>query len=143
MADAKERLVDLVKNRDLSSIQVMASELSLDEDEVRSFLAELATEGRLNGYITEDGKRFFRSDITVPTPGHTTPEDVPEFLKYDTLPGKFLAFVGLMIMVIAGVLLAIFSGTIYYENLGTALLLIGLVTTMAGCYHIGRRKTPQ
>lgn len=135
-------LVQLIMERDISSIQIMASDLLIDEDTIRDLLKELVEEGRLQGYITEDGRRFFRKDIPIHPSKKPKQEDVPEFMKYNSTPGMFLAVIGITMMIMAGVLLALFPRIIYYENVGVSLLLIGVVVALSGCYYIGRRKTP-
>ncbi|MFW9918784.1 MAG: hypothetical protein ACFFED_04245 [Candidatus Thorarchaeota archaeon] len=142
MSDKREMLVQLIMERDISSIQIMASDLLIDEDTIRDLLKELVEEGRLQGYITEDGRRFFRKDIPIHPSKKPKQEDVPEFMKYNSTPGMFLAVIGITMMIMAGVLLALFPRIIYYENVGVSLLLIGVVVALSGCYYIGRRKTP-
>ncbi|MBN2230850.1 MAG: hypothetical protein JW779_14780 [Candidatus Thorarchaeota archaeon] len=141
MVDRKEMLIKLVMERDISSIQVMADDLLTDEDTIRNLLEELVSEGKLKGYITADGRRFFRRDVSPPSK-ELKHEDVPEFMKYNTAPGKYTALIGIIIMIVAGTLLSLFSGIIYYENMGVSLLLIGIAITLTGCCYIGRRKTP-
>ncbi len=142
MAEKKELLVNLIMDRDISAIQIMASDLLTDEDTIRTLLQELLSEGRIDGYITEDGKRFFKKKLPLHPSTEHKQEDVPEFLRYNTAPGRFLALVGVILMIMAGALLALFPRNIYYENVGVTLLLIGVAIALSGCYYIGRRKTP-
>ncbi len=142
MTNEKDRLTDFIMERDISSIQLLASNLLTDEDTVRNLLADLILEGKLDGYITEDGKRFFKNQVPVHHSKESKSDDLPEFMKYNTAPGRFLAFIGVMIMILAGILLSLFPRIIYYENLGVTLLFVGLAITLFGCYYIGRRKTP-
>ncbi len=142
MINAEDRIVTLVMEQDISSIQILASELRMEEDGVRELLNELTSRGKLDGYITEDGKRYFRKDVKVHPPVKHHEEDVPEFMKYDTWPGRFIAMIGVLLIICAVVILTVFSGILYYENVGMALILIGIIITISGCYYIGRRKTP-
>jgi hypothetical protein len=143
MDEAKSKLVSLVNDKDISAVQLMADRLGIDEDGVRKLLIELVEEGLLDGHISEDGRRFFKSKVNVQaTPETVEQEYVPEFMKYNTKIGKLVAYIGIMIMVLAGAFVVFLSNSVYYQNLGLVLLLVGLIITLAGLYWIGRRKTP-
>jgi hypothetical protein len=143
MDEAKSKLVSLVNDKDISAVQLMADRLGIDEDGVRKLLIESVEEGLLDGHISEDGRRFFKSKVNVQaTPETVEQEYVPEFMKYNTKIGKLVAYIGIMIMVLAGAFIIFLSDSVYYQNLGLVLLLVGLIIALAGLYWIGRRKTP-
>ncbi len=143
MDQAKEDLVTLVKDKHISSIQIMADRLGIQEDGVRDLLGQLRDEGLLEGHFTEDGSRFFRSDVNVEaTPESVEEEYVPEFMQYNTKPGRIVAYIGLMVMVLGGIIYYLSAGNLYYQNIGMLLLGFGLIILLPGLYWIGRRKTP-
>ncbi len=143
MDQAKQDLLTLVNEKHISAVQIMANRLGIEEDQVRNLLTQLIEEGLLDGHITEDGSRFFRSNVKVEiTPESVEEEYVPEFMKYNTKPGKIVAYIGLMVMVLAIVFMVLFAGNIYYQNIGMVLLGFGLLILLPGLYWIGRRKTP-
>ena len=134
---------DLVNEKHISAVQIMANRLGIEEDEVRNLLTQLIEEGLLNGHITEDGSRFYRSNMKVEiTPESVEEEYVPEFMKYNTKPGKLVAYVGFMVMVFGGIIYFLSAANLYYQNIGMVLLLFGLIALLVGGYWIGRRKTP-
>jgi len=143
MTDLKERLVHLVTANDLSSVQMMSSKLGIPEEEVRIILTELTQEGTLNGYLTEDGKRYFKHDAKVSeAPVIQGREDVPDFMKFDTRPGKIAALFGMVVAVIGAYGLMISGNNLQIENFGAVLTLIGVAVTIAGFYYLSMRKTP-
>ncbi|MHA2424522.1 MAG: hypothetical protein ACXAEF_07025 [Candidatus Thorarchaeota archaeon] len=143
MIDMKERLVHLVNEEDLSAVQLLAGEIGIAEDDTRNLLEEILREGLIDGYLTEDGKRIFKNSVELSDkPSIKSEEKLPEFLSYNTTPGRIVAFIGIIICIVGGILLATSGGIIYYENLGTILLLAGAIITMLGAYWIGRLKTP-
>ncbi|MHA1908219.1 MAG: hypothetical protein ACW98Y_13050 [Candidatus Thorarchaeota archaeon] len=143
MKDAKERLVHLVNKEDLSAIQLLAGEVGVSEEETRELLEETLREGLVDGYITEDGKRIFKNQIELSDkPTIKSEEQPPEFLSYNTTPGKVVAIIGFLIVIVGAIVLTANSGIIYYENLGLLLLLAGSLITMFGGYWVGRLKTP-
>ncbi|MFW9847871.1 MAG: hypothetical protein ACFFF4_01960 [Candidatus Thorarchaeota archaeon] len=141
--DVKERLTHLVNEQDLSAIQLLASEVGLTEEETLEILRIALNEGLIDGYITEDNKRIFKHDVAVSDrPSIAGEETPPDFLSYNSAPGKAIAFIGFLVIIAALIILATSGGIIYYENLGTIFLLFGVVITLSGCYWVGRRKTP-
>lgn len=83
----KDRLAHMVKDENLSSIEVMSDEVGVSQDEVRTMLQELLEQGVLKGRITEDGMRFFQDGAKVSEhPSIPTKEEEPEFLKFNTKP---------------------------------------------------------
>ena len=143
MTDTKDNLVRMVKDQDISSVGLMADSLGIPEEQVQEQLIELTEENRLIGYLTPDGKRYFRRDVKPSEkPAVHKEERQPVFLEYDTKPGRIVAFAGLVVVAAAIVLLFQAGGDLGQENFGTALLLIGLLVMMGGCYQIGRRPTP-
>jgi hypothetical protein len=143
MNELKDRLVNLVVNEDISSIELMCRELELDDDKTRSMLEELCQEGRINGYITEDGRRFFRRDIEVsPLPTIHQEGSMTNLGTYDSRPGKVTAIIGLILVIIGYSMLWIMGSVLSLENVASAILLVGLAFLLGGCYWIGSHKTP-
>jgi len=143
MTNMKERLIHLVTVDDLSSVQMMSSELGIPQEEVGTLLTELTEEGTLNGYLTEDGERYFRHDVKVSeAPVIDRKESVPDFMKFDTRPGKVAALFGLVVAVIGAYTLMTADGNLQIENIGAVLALIGVASIMAGLFYLTMRKTP-
>jgi len=142
LVDDKEKLVRLVLDEDISSILLLSEKLELEDDVVRNLLEQLVQEGALNGYLTEDGKRFFRKDVEVsdkPIIHHEAPPS--RMVEKDEKAQKSVAIFGMFMIIIGVIMLLTSQGDISIENFATALLLVGGVFAMCGCYIIGRRKT--
>ncbi|TFG06984.1 hypothetical protein EU538_09420 [Candidatus Thorarchaeota archaeon] len=143
MNGKEEQLVYLITERDVSSIQILGERLKLPEDEVVSLIEKLLESGELRGNLTADHNRFFKSDVK-PTPARQTEkqEEIPDFLEFDPRPGRYTALLGFAIVVVGIVLLFSAGGSIEQENVGTAIMLVGVIVLLSGCYYLGRRKTP-
>jgi hypothetical protein len=143
MSELKDNLFQLIETQDLSAIESMSKQLGIEEDEVIGLIEELLSEGRLEGRLTEDGTRFFKAKVEVSdAPIIPKEESEPEFLAYDTRPGKYAAIVGIIIIVVSVVVFLIAQGDLQMENFATIFLGLGLLVVFVGCYWIGRRKTP-
>jgi len=142
MTHQREKLLEAVKKEHLTSIQVIADRLDLDPEKVKEMLRSLVEEGELEGYITDDGSRFFRRDVEIKHKVKSTEEDVPPFMKFDPLPGRIAAAIGFIVVAVslAGYLL---SPDMETSNFMLIVLLIGLAIMLSGCYYLGTRKTPQ
>lgn len=143
MTNTREKLVHLITVDDLSSVQMFSGELGISQEEVRILLTELTQEGTLNGYLTEDGERYFKRDAEISkAPVIPRKEDVPDFMKFDTRPGKIAAVFGLALAAIGFYGLMTAGDNLQMENYGAALTLIGAVITMAGAFYLSMRKAP-
>ena len=143
MTTIREKIVHLVTVDDLSSVQMMSSELGIPEEEVRTILTELTEKGTVNGQLTEDGKRYFRHDAKMSeAPVIERKQSVPDFMKFDTRPGKIAAIFGLALATIGAYGLVNAGDSIQMENFSAVLTLIGVVVTIAGSFYLTLRKTP-
>ena len=143
MTNIREKLVHLITADDLSSVQMLSSELGISQEEVRTLLTELTQEGTLDGYLTEDGERYFRHDAKVSeAPVIHREESIPDFMKFDTRPGRIAAIFGLALAVIGAYGLMNAGDNLEMENFSAVLTLIGVVITIAGAFYLTMRKTP-
>jgi len=164
MTNTREKLVHLINIDDLSSVQMFSGDLGISQEEVRILLTELTDEGTLKGYLTEDGKRYFKRDTKISeAPVIPREETVPDFLKFDTRPGKIAAVFGLVLAAIGaygtrpGKIAAVFGlvlaaigayglvnagDNLQMENFSAVLTLIGAVVAIAGGFYLTMRKTP-
>ena len=142
MNDKKDMLEKLVKNENVSSLEVMLAELGIPHDKTVALLHELIAEGRIHGRISEDEKRFWRSDVRV-SEAPVIPRDdkLPAFLDYDTRPGKGLSIVGCLIDIIAIIILAYATDTAE-RDFGAIVFFVGLVLLLSGLYCVSRRDSP-
>ena len=143
MTNTKEKLVHLVTVDDLSSVQMFSGELGISQEEVRILLTELTQEGTLNGYLTEDGERYFKRGAKVSeAPVIHREEDIPDFMKFDTRPGRIAAIFGLALAAIGVYGLVNAGDNLQVENFSAVLTLIGAIVTIAGLFYLTMRKTP-
>ena len=141
--DDKEILIHHIMELDVSAIELLAKIVRTDEEGTRALIEELVKEGKLEGYITEDGRRFFRTQVRVSDKPKIQSEDkLPDFMTYNTAPGRIVAAIGATMGIIGVAFLALSGGIMYYENIGLTVLLFGVVVMLSGCFWIGRKKTP-
>ena len=139
----REKLVHLITVDDLSSVQMFSSKLGISQEEVRILLTELTQEGTLDGYLTEDEERYFRHDAKVSeAPVIHRKEGIPDFMKFDTRPGRIAAIFGLALATIGAYGLMNAGDNLEMENISAVLTLIGVVVTIAGAFYLTMRKTP-
>jgi hypothetical protein len=142
MENREQLLLELILKENLSAIATLADRLSTEPEEVRKLIQDLLMRGELNGSMTEDGQRFFKSSIKVSSaPGIHRDEELPAFLMYNTKPGRILAIVGFFILA-SGVVLNSYPAGIEQQNLDIVLILIGLLAFLIGLYLTARGGTP-
>jgi hypothetical protein len=142
MEEKKEKLVRLIKEENVSALKVMQDELDLSYEETVALLEEVVNEDALRGRISDDGFRFWRTDARV-SEAPVVPRDdrLPEFLSYDTRPGKGISIVGCIIDIIALFVLA-YATDVGGRDLGAIVFFVGTVVTLSGLYCISRRDSP-
>ena len=142
MNEKKEMLVSLVAEHNVSAIITMSEKLKIEPEEVVELVNELLSEGKLQGTITEDGSRFFRSNVKVSdAPIIEREEKLPEFLTYDTRPGYTISILGAIVLV-GGALVSRFASDITEQDFGAGLFMIGLFILFGGLYLLSKSKTP-
>lgn len=142
MSGKKEQLIRLVVEHNLSAIVTMSDNLKIEPEAVVELINDLISEGKLQGTITEDNARFFRSDAKVSdAPVIEREGKMPEFLSYDTRPGYVIAIIGAIILIV-GALVSIYAADATEQDFAAGFFLIGLLIMIAGLFLVAKRKTP-
>ena len=135
-------MIHLIINENVSAIQILVDELVMTSDEVIELIGKLLETGELNGTLTEDGQRFFKSDVKLSeAPAIERGEAPPSFLTFNTRPPIVVAIIGLII-IISGVIVNAFASDIAGQNIASILIFIGLFIMICGLYCLSQRKTP-
>jgi hypothetical protein len=142
MSEKKEDAMNLILKGNVSAIQILSDRLEITPDEVRKIIEELIEEGKLKGSLTEDGDRFFKSEVKLSNAPSIGREDkLPDFLNFNARPAITVAIVGFLIIA-AGLIFNSMTTDMVGQNIATVLLFIGLCVTMVGMYWFSQRKTP-
>jgi len=144
MSDAKSQLKQMIENN-ISSIQLMGERLGIGMVDVVSLLNEMIAEGSAEGHFTSDGRRFFRKDVEVSkAPKIEMSDEDPNFLKYDSRPGRIITIIGLVIVLI-GMGVSYFAAESQSLTLLDAAIVaigIGILLMIIGGYQVSQRPTP-
>ena len=142
MSDKKDELIDLVMKQNVSGIQIFAARLQITTEEVIKLVNELLEEGKLNGTLTEDSSRFFKSEVKLSeAPSIGRDEDPPSFMNFSTRPAMISMIVGIIIIVF-GLIVNVFAVDAVEQNFAAVLIFLGLMVFFAGLYYLSKRKTP-
>ena len=141
MNELEEKLVHYVLNEDISAIQIMSRRLGISQDEVRVHLDNLIGDGKLVGYISKDGQRFFRHDLKQPHKESKAIDDyVPDYGTFNTRPWIILSIVGLIIL---GISVVFYPSSNPGIAVGSSIgMFLGLALTLIGCYCVSMRRSP-
>ena len=137
--DTRMGLTRLVAEQNMSSVTMISEHLGIDEDTARVYIQELVETGKLKGYITEDGSRFFKSDVHLTSAPIVAAHEewIPE--THDTKIGKIVFVAGIALVVIGQAVPRIFVSDPLSLGLGAALAMIGFVTLLGGLANVGCR----
>ncbi|TFG30685.1 hypothetical protein EU527_14145 [Candidatus Thorarchaeota archaeon] len=142
MEDKKQSLIQLVKEKNVSAIETLSKEIGLSGDQVISLIKELLEEGRLQGTLTSDEKRFFKSDIKISkAPVIERKDEEPSFLDYDIRPGLTISLIGFLILICA-IAINTFLTIQNASDISAILIFVGLAILFIGLLLVARRKTP-
>jgi hypothetical protein len=115
----------------------------LDEDLVREAIEELVTEGSLTGSFTEDGSRFFLSDVkTSEAPVAVKHDAGIELKRADTKNAKIVGISGFAMLIAGQILRSLIAIHPGMDNAGTAFFMIGLMMIIVGWYQYSRLEAP-
>jgi len=140
----KARLYEVVAVRKFSSLEMICEQAGIDEDSTRELLQELVKDGSIDGSFSEDGRRFYLSNAKISdAPVIMRNDEVLEIKKESSKKVKTVGLLGFFTVILGLVfrgLTVIHQGM---ENVGVALLMIGLVVMTAGCIQFSRINPPE
>ena len=140
--ELKTRLCQIVLENKISSIEKL-SEIAETEEEARLTLQELVSEGFLNGTFTEDGSRFFLSDVKVSEAPTLGPVDLgPEIEVKDSRLSKTVLISGIGMMAVGQLLRGLAAMGEIIVNSGSAVFMIGLAVLIGGWMMFSRINPP-
>ena len=143
MTDKKSELVELVNKENVSAIRIIGDILEIAPEEVIEFIKELLVTGTIEGSLTDDGERFYKSEIKLSdAPVISSGPQTPSFLNFDTRPGIITSIIGLVIIIL-GVILNSNVLFIMEQDLGAIVIFLGIISLFSGMYYLSRRKTPE
>ncbi len=143
MTDKKSELVILVNKENVSAIRIIGDILEIASEEVIELIEELLAAGTIHGSLTDDGERFYKSEIKLSdAPVIPSGTQTPSFLKFDTRPGIITSIIGLAIITFG---LILNSNVLFTLELdfGAVVIFLGMFVLISGMYCLSRRKTPE
>ncbi len=142
MSQKEQELIALVENENVSAIQILADRLGITTDDVIELIHSLLQTGDLKGVLTEDGNRFYKSDVKLSDAPRIVRDDtLPSFLSFNTRPAIITIIIGILILT-GGLIINAFAADIAESNFAAILILLGIVILIFGLYYLSKRKTP-
>jgi hypothetical protein len=121
----KQEIAQLISNN-VSAIPLIAEHLHINESEVILKLEELVEEGILKGTISEDGLRFYRSDVKMPTISDETVVEVQEDNSMFMIP-KAIIVTGIIMFFAGQIFTRVFAEGTALRETSAGLVLLGLI----------------
>ncbi len=141
--DAKSTLYDRLVLGRVSSLEMLSTLTGLDENDVRDTIEELVEDGSLAGSFTDDGKRFFLSDVkTSIAPVVGVKDQGLEIARADTKIAKLVGLTGFLMLILGQVFRSLVGLDARFDTLGTVLFMLGLGVLIAGWYQYSRLEPP-
>ena len=141
--DLKAQVYQVVAEHKISSLHKIAQMVGSSEDLTREAIGDLMAEGSLHGSMTEDGNRFFLSDVKVSDAPVAIKHEEYEIAQPDTRLGKTVFVSGIATMITGFILRGLLTINPVLEHVGAGVLLIGMVILVAGWLHVSRAIPPE
>jgi hypothetical protein len=139
--DAKSQLIDVVSVQKFSSLEMISRKVGRSEDDTRQAIEEMLNEGVLHGRFSEDGNRFFLSDVRVSEAPILREHQDYVIEEVDNRLGKFVFIAGILMMISGLVARGFISVNPAMEHIGGAIFMVGMAVMAAGWLQVGR-NTP-
>lgn len=141
--ELKTRLCQIVLESKISSIEKLSDITGIVEEEARFALEELVSEGSLSGSFTEDGSRFFLSDVKTSEAPIIRPVDLaPEIEVIDSKLSTTVFISGIIMMAVGYILRGLTAVGEIMVNAGSAVIMIGMVVLIVGWMMFSRINPP-
>ncbi len=131
IAHLKERVIELIE-KNMSAIPLIAEHLDSEESVVRDLIIEAVNEGKLNGHLSPDELRFYRSDVKMPTTTGEIEEEYQMPSPPSLLIPKVIIGSGIGMFIAGQVLIRLSVMDTPMYNISTMLVFGGLVAIIAG-----------
>jgi hypothetical protein len=142
MDERESKLLDLVNNENVSSTLIIADRLDVTPEKAITLLKKALDSGKIQGTLTEDGSRIFKTDVKLSeAPVIPIVDDGPSFMKFNARPGIIASVLG-FIVIAFGVIVNFFATDVIEQDFGVVLIFFGLVILIVGLYYLAQRKTP-
>jgi hypothetical protein len=134
----KESLVSIITETGLSSVEAMSEQLETTEDVVTELIQSLVDEGAVFGKLTEDHKRFFRSDVKKSELPAVSANEELDIVSADRGYAVYVPVTGLLVFIAGQVL----HNTIGVVNDGqfytytSGIVMGGLILLILGLMYI-------
>jgi hypothetical protein len=133
VTESYSRIIDLVE-RNVSSVDMISETLNLHPEETRSILDHLSKEGRLHGHLTEDGSRFFKTDIKGSDASPIEMMDNLDSHSTNSRLGLYVMTLGFAVYIIGNILVRVGGEESMLWGIGGAVTLAGPIIIILGLF---------
>lgn len=137
-SEVKTQLYEVVSVHKISSLEMISRKVGQSEDDTRLAIEELLSEGMLQGRFSEDGNRFFLSEVRVSEAPILHEHQEYVVLKVDNKVGKFVFISGIAMMIAGLIARGFMAVNPTMEHIGGAIFMVGMAVMAAGWLQVGR-----
>ncbi len=142
--EMKTRICQVVLENRISSIDMLSKLVGTGEKETLVILQELLEEGILRGSLSNDGTRFFLSDVKVSDAPIVGPADTgPVIVEKDTRVAKTIFIVGFVAIASGYIIRGLYGMNELIQNVGFAILMVGIAILVTGWMMFSRANPPE
>ena len=134
----EEELVNLVNYEGYSSILFISERLDVNQDTVLELIQKLMDSGELQGTLSEDNTRFFKSDVKIST-APALPNHEPNItVETPNIKLGLYAIVAGIVIIAIGLLLPAFILELADSGGNAAVVISGFAALLGGLCYVSR-----
>jgi hypothetical protein len=134
----EEELVNLINYEGYSSVLFISERLDVDQDTVIELLQKLVNAGELQGFMSSDNTRFYKSEVKISTaPALPNHEPIVTVEKPSVKIGLYVIILGIII-ISTGFLLPMFIMEMAESSSNAVLIMSGFATLLGGLCYVSR-----
>ncbi|MGY5875592.1 MAG: hypothetical protein RTU30_07590 [Candidatus Thorarchaeota archaeon] len=132
----KDNLREIVEHSNMSSIEMISEALGTDEEQTTDLLLELVEDGILSGHLTEDGTRFYRSDVkTSDAPVSAVIDDLV-FEQRERGNSFYVPLAGLIVFIAGQIIHQVFGHIENLYGVTSGIVMGGLILLVLGLIYV-------
>ena len=132
----KRSLTNIVNETGLSSIEVMSEQLGIHDELTSELLKDLVDQGAISGHLTDDGSRFFRTDVKQSDAPVVIPNQELDVNTADRGYGIYIPIAGIVIFIVGQILHNTIGQLETYWNMTSGVVMGGLIILILGLVYI-------
>ncbi len=137
-----DAIIEYLISTKVSSIEMISRDIDLSIESTCALFEELVAADIIHGCFSDDGTRFFKSDVKVSAAPSVGKNEDLMIQKKDTSIGKYTSISGIVAIIIGQILSQLNWLLGEFIQVGAILVLLGMGFFVGGLIYISKKDPP-